>query len=98
MVADLYNEDLMKRNQFFNNNTFEMWTPFMGGSNVPTLNSLLAPYNGAFGESVFSGDFIMDKREVFIDSGSEIIRFPKDGYLISASLNEESISIINKGL
>jgi hypothetical protein len=32
-----------------------------------------------------------------IDSATEILRFPKDGYLISASLNEESISIISKG-
>jgi len=87
----------MQRNEFFNNNTFEMWTPFMGGANIPTINSLLKPYDVAFGESVFSGDFIIEKRQVFIDSGTEIIRFPKDGYMLSASLNEESISIMNKG-
>jgi hypothetical protein len=39
---------------------------------------------------VFSGDFLLDKRQVMIDSGSEIKRFPKNGYLISAKLSEES--------
>ena len=33
-----------------------------------------------------------------IDSGTEIIRFPKDGYLMSAALTEESIHILTKGM
>ena len=81
----------MQRNTFFNNNTFELWKPFMAGSNVPSLNALLEPYNIAFGEKVFSGEFYLEKRQVMIDSGTEIIRFPKNGYLISAKLSEESI-------
>ena len=63
----------------------------MAGSNVPSLNALLQPYNIAFGEKVFSGDFYLDKRQVMIDSGTEIIKFPKNGYLLSAKLSEESI-------
>ncbi len=47
----------MRRNAFFNNNTFELWTPFMAGSNIPSLNALLAPYHIAFGQNVYSGDF-----------------------------------------
>ena len=35
---------------------------------------------------------------VTIDSGSEIIRFPKNGHLISAKLTEESNPILTKGL
>ena len=70
----------------------------MAGSNVPTLNSLLEPYNIAFGENVFSGEFFLEKRQIMIDSGTEIIRFPKDGYLLSTSLSEESIQILTKGL
>ena len=88
----------MRRNTFFNNNTFELWTPFMAGSNVPTLNALLEPYHIAFGEKVFSGDFIMDKKQIMVDSGTEIIRFPKNGYLVSAQLSEESSQILAKGL
>jgi membrane-bound transcription factor site-1 protease len=88
----------MKRNTFFNNNTFELWTPFMAGANVPSLNALLEPYNIAFGEKVYSGEFYLEKRQVMIDSATEIIRFPKNGYLISAKLSEESIQILTKGL
>ena len=98
VIADWYNQDLMKRNAFFNNNTFEIWTPLMAGANIPSINALLAPYQIAFGEKVFSGDFLLDKRQVMIDSGSEIIRFPKNGYLISAKLSEESNQILTKGL
>lgn len=73
IFADWYNQELMAKNQFFNNNTFELWTPFMAGSNIPTLNALLEPYHIAFGEKVFSGEFYIDKRQVMIDSGTEII-------------------------
>lgn len=89
-MGDWYNQDLMKRNKFFNNNTFEVWTPFMAGANVPSLNALLKPYHIAFGEKVFSGEVFLEKRQVMIDSGTEIIQFPKDGYLLSAKLSEES--------
>lgn len=57
VMADWYNEQLLKQNTFFNNNTFEMWTPFMAGSNIRGLNKLLEPYSIAFGENVFSGSF-----------------------------------------
>ena len=52
----------MQRNTFFNNNTFELWKPFMAGSNVLSLNAFLEAYHIAFGEKVFSGNFMLDKR------------------------------------
>jgi membrane-bound transcription factor site-1 protease len=39
-----------------------MWTPFMAGANIPSINSLLDKYHIAFGEKVVSGDFYIDKR------------------------------------
>jgi membrane-bound transcription factor site-1 protease len=71
-----------------------MWTPFMAGSNVPSINALLHKYHIAFGEKVVSGEFYIDKRQVVIDSGTEIIKFPKNGYLMSAKLTEESSQIL----
>ena len=66
----------------------------MAGANVRTINALLEPYYIALGDQrAMSGDFILDKRRVVIDSGSEIVQFPKDGYLISAELREEPESI-----
>jgi len=83
----------MKHSKFINNNTFEEWNPVMAGANVGSLNALLEPYHIAFGDKrVLSGDFVIDKRQVVIDSGTEIVKFPKDGYLISADLKEETLS------
>lgn len=62
VMADWYNRDLMKQSKFFNNNTFEVWTPFMAGANIPTLNALLEPYHIALGEKVFSGELVIDRR------------------------------------
>ena len=65
----------------------------MAGSNVGSINALLQPYNIALGDKrVMTGDFVIDKRQVIIDSGSEIVQFPKNGYLISADLREEPLS------
>mmetsp|Transcript_1704 Transcript_1704/g.3008 ORF Transcript_1704/g.3008 Transcript_1704/m.3008 type:complete len:167 (-) Transcript_1704:1279-1779(-) len=93
ILADWYNEQIMQRSNFFNNNTFEVWKPVMAGANVGSLNALLHPYGIAFGDQrVVSGDFVIDKRQVIIDSGTEIVKFPKDGFLISANLKEEPMS------
>ena len=71
----------------------------MAGSNVGTLNALLEPYHIAFGDKrVLTGDFIIDKRQIVIDSGTEIVKFPKDGFLISAELQEEKQSMEARGI
>ena len=41
VVADWYNKEKIEKTNYFNTGTFEEWKPFMGGSNVPTLNALL---------------------------------------------------------
>ena len=53
---------------------------------MPTLNALLQPYHIAFGQGVFKGEFKMGDRQVDIVSGSEIIKFPRGGYLLSPQL------------
>ena len=40
-VADWYNKDKLENTNYLNTGTFEDWRPFMGGSNLPTLNALL---------------------------------------------------------
>lgn len=94
ILADWYNQELFEQGSFYNNNTFEEWRPVMAGANVRTINALLEPYHIALGDRrVMSGDFILDKRRVVIDSGSEIVQFPVGGYLISADLQEEPESL-----
>ena len=59
----------------------------MAGANVHSLNALLDSYFISFGDTrVFSGDFVIDKRSVIVDSGTEITRFPAGGYLLSTNL------------
>jgi len=98
ILAEWFNEEIMHKNEFFNNNTFERWSPFMAGGNILALNELLAPYHVAFGERVFSGDFQISKKQVLVDSSTELIRFPRGGYLVSALLNEESSHLIANGM
>ena len=86
VVADWYNKEKIEKTNYFNTGTFEEWKPFMGGSNVPTLNALLEPYHIAFGQGVFQGAFKMGERTVDIVSGSEIIMFPRGGFLLSPQL------------
>ena len=45
IASDWWNERKIRERTYLNVVTFEEWTPFMGGSNIPSLNSLLAPYN-----------------------------------------------------
>ena len=49
IIADWYNKERLTYKKYYNIVTFEEWYPFMGGANVPTLNSLLQPYHIAFG-------------------------------------------------
>lgn len=41
VVADWFNQEKLQSKKYFNIVTFEEWVPFMGGSNIATLNSLL---------------------------------------------------------
>lgn len=57
VIADWYNSEKLSSKKYYNIVTFEEWYPFMGGANVPTLNSLLNPYHIAFGQGVYQGSF-----------------------------------------
>ena len=73
----------------------------MAGSNVATLNTLLDPYHIAFGQGVYNGSFkLADQQRIYIQSSTEIIKFPKGGYLISEKLYEQvpSSSVENRAI
>jgi membrane-bound transcription factor site-1 protease len=57
VIADWFNYDRIESKKYYNIVTFEQWQPFMGGSNTPTLNSLLNSYHISFGQGIYSGDF-----------------------------------------
>lgn len=57
VIADWYNVEVMKKVQFYDENTRQWWMPATGGANVPALNELLAPWQMAFSDEVFEGEY-----------------------------------------
>ncbi|CAI2731569.1 unnamed protein product [Schistosoma spindalis] len=76
VFADWYNTSVMQSLRFYDTNTRRLWTPDTGGSNLPALNELLRPFNIEFGDSVFSGNYVIGHRTVAYHSGSSLRKFP----------------------
>jgi len=68
---------------------FGRWMPDTGGSNVPALNDLLAPYNISFGDGVYEGSYNIDRHEMYYASGTSIINFPDNGLVITETLKNQ---------
>lgn len=93
VFADWYNEDVMKKITFFDENTKRMWVPITGGANLPALNDLLKTWNIQFGDMVFDGDVVVDANlAAQFASGTGIARFPKNGVLIPFQLRDQASS------
>lgn len=65
--------------------------PDTGGVNIPALNELLFPWGVAFGDIVYDGDFTIGKQTVTYASGTHIARFPPEGVVVAANLNDQGI-------
>ncbi|KAJ3449663.1 membrane-bound transcription factor site-1 protease [Anaeramoeba flamelloides] len=96
IFADWYNQRTIEGLEFFDKNTKRMWIPAMGGANLPALNDLLTPYGIAFGNHIFSGEFLFNKKNVKISSSSSIYKFPKNGKLFSFVLKDETDKNLRK--
>ncbi|RAL53760.1 hypothetical protein DM860_004231 [Cuscuta australis] len=92
VFADWYNVDTMVKMRFFDDNTRSWWTPITGGANVPALNDLLAPFGIAFGDEILNGDFVIDGEQSRYASGTDIVKFPRGGYLHSFPFLDSSES------
>ncbi|CAH9091669.1 unnamed protein product [Cuscuta europaea] len=92
VFADWYNVDTMVKMRFFDDNTRSWWTPVTGGANVPALNDLLAPFGIAFGDKILNGDFVIDGEQSRYASGTDIVKFPRGGYLHSFPFHDSSES------
>lgn len=93
VFADWYNEEVMKKITFFDENTKRMWVPITGGSNLPALNDLLRQWGIQFSDMVFEGDIAIDASSIAqFASGTGIAHFPKDGILIPFQLRDQAIS------
>ncbi|KAL4572223.1 hypothetical protein LXL04_018993 [Taraxacum kok-saghyz] len=81
VFGDWYNADKIVNMRFFDDNTRSWWTPVTGGANVPALNELLRPFGIAFGDRILNGNFRIEYDGSRYASGSNIVKFPKGGYL-----------------
>lgn len=96
VFADWYDEYIMNTSIFYDESSKQMRIPITGGSNIPSLNRLLSPYNISFGSSVFDGSTTIGNQVIQISSGIGISRFPKGGTLISFKLINQTHKIKTK--
>ena len=66
-LADWYNQDVMQKITFFDDNT-TWWTPVTGGSNIPALNELLSDFGIAFSDRIYTGSVVWNKLDAPEDS------------------------------
>ncbi|KAJ9548716.1 hypothetical protein OSB04_021259 [Centaurea solstitialis] len=86
VFADWYNVNRMAKMRFFDDNTRSWWTPVTGGANIPAMNDLLAPFGIAFGDRILNGEFKVNNDRSRYASGSNIVKFPRGGYVHSFPL------------
>ncbi|XVE98166.1 hypothetical protein REPUB_Repub03eG0082400 [Reevesia pubescens] len=104
VFAEWYNVDTMVKMRFFDDNTRSWWTPVTGGANIPALNDLLEPFGIAFGDKILNGDFSIDGEQSRYASGTDIVRFPRGGFLHSFPFLDSSESgatqsvLLNSGM
>lgn len=92
VFAEWYNVEAMVKMRFFDDNTRSWWTPVTGGANIPALNELLAPLGIAFGDKILNGDFSINGEQSHYASGTDIVKFPRGGYLHSFEFQDNSES------
>lgn len=97
VFADWYNANVMRKIQFYDENTRQWWMPDTGGANVPALNELLGEFGIAFGDLVADGYFSMGDHGMYYASGTSLIRFPQtnQSILIERELNNQGAELLN---
>lgn len=85
VIAEWYNVEVMKKIQFFDENTRQWWIPETGGANLPAMNELMKSWGIAVTNQVVRGTLDIGGREVPYSSGTTIGKFPEDGALFRAS-------------
>ncbi|CAG9770661.1 unnamed protein product [Ceutorhynchus assimilis] len=96
VFADWYNVTVMKKVKFYDENTRQWWMPDTGGSNLPALNELLASWGIQFGDRTFSGHFKWNDHEMYYASGTSINKFPTDGIILAAELEDEGAEVLGE--
>ncbi|KAH7728866.1 Membrane-bound transcription factor site-1 protease precursor [Aphelenchoides avenae] len=95
VFADWFNSTLIEKIQFIDETTGKVWMPATGGCNVPALNELLRAFGFALGDEVFEGNVELGDTVTDFNSGSAIIRAPKDAILGFGEMNDLGWELIS---
>jgi membrane-bound transcription factor site-1 protease len=99
VFADWYNEFVIRRLKFLDDNTQTIWVPVTGGSNIPALNGLLHRFGIMLGDTIYTGPFSMpsepEKSSTLLSSTS-ITRFPKNGELFMSDVSNETPRLLSR--
>jgi hypothetical protein len=90
VMAEWFNVVTMKSVCFDDDNTKTRWCPVTGGSNVPALNRLLAPYGISLGDRVLAGEIMSNSGRANFKSGTSLVTFPKGGFLSVVTMQDET--------
>lgn len=95
VISDWYDEDLIHRCNFYDENTKQLWTAATGGATIPALNHVLSQFGVELGDRVFRGKFPYRSGSVDYASGNSIARFPSGGYLMFQNLVDQTDEIVH---
>jgi len=95
VVSDWYDEELIHRCNFYDENTKQLWTAATGGATIPALNHVLSQFGVELGNRVFRGRFPYRGSNVEYASGNSIARFPSGGYLMFQNLVDQTDEIVH---
>lgn len=99
IFADWYNEHVIGRLKFLDDNTQSIWIPITGGSNIPALNGFLHRFGIMLGDTIFTGPFFLPSSPSLSStmmSGSSITRFPRNGELLLANVSNETPKLLSR--
>jgi hypothetical protein len=91
LFPEWYSEESMSRMHFFDDNTRSWWVPVTGGSNIPAVNDLVAPFGLAFGDTVLHGSINLGKSwTVPYASGTHLVKAPAGTQILTAMLSDHT--------
>ncbi|UPR03231.1 subtilisin-like serine protease [Chloropicon primus] len=85
VIGEWYNRRQMQRLKIFDDNTRSIWSPIVGGGNVPALNRLLSPFGIAFSDEVTKGQLRLGRTSIPVGTGTSLHRLPPQSSLFSLS-------------
>ncbi|XP_075238798.1 membrane-bound transcription factor site-1 protease-like [Convolutriloba macropyga] len=96
VVSDWWNREVMEKIKYFDENTQTIKLPLTGGTNVPSLNDLLAMFGIGLSNHVYYGFVTLNGYSFDVRSAGSILNFPQNGWLIRAHLKDQSSELLSK--